>query len=431
MNANLKFRYQAVDQTGSVVQGYELAASAEQAAHQLEQRGLDVTSIVAVSESESLDAEPSQNASEPIKASEPGKTSEPGKASEPGAAADVTLNPAAALHVGRDVGQVAAVGLPLESGLAALAAESPSSRIRRGLEQLVERLRAGDTIDDAMNRLGVEQGLVSMLRAGRLTYNTMELLELYQTQMGISRRLRLKIIISMFYPCSLFLMVSLVLFVLMYFIVPDFSRIYTEWGLELSFMSGLVLGASKFVVDYWHWGASLALAGSVSLVLLIRYSRVDYRTRSMFWRIPWIGTLMRWLAISRFSRLLSILVGRSIPLPQALRLAGDAAGDICMKHFAGRLADRAEQGQGFAGIDPRLRGFPASLLDLMKEGSGNTQFSESLAGTAEMFEMQAYSQANLLYRIAEPMLYILLAGLVGTVVIGLMQPLFELLNGLA
>jgi type II secretory pathway component PulF len=416
MNPMNRFRYQAIDRTGRVVEGCEVAASREQAVDQLEQQGLKVTSIVADSSAQPLDPE-----SSPVERS--ADTSDP-----PSAA---SLKPSEVVQVGKDVGQLGAVGLPLEGGLAALAAELPQGRHRRGLEQLVQRLRAGDTLDDALHRLGAVPSLVSILRAGRQTDNTVELLELYMTQIGAAARMRSTIILGMLYPISVLLIIAMIMFVLLFVVVPDFAQIYDDFGVELSMMTGLVLSLSRLVVDHWRMGCVLALGGMALLAVLMRLSRTQYPIRVMVWKIPWFGTLLRWLAISRFTSLLSILVSRSVPLPHALRCAGDASNDVCLERFASRLAERAEQGLGFAEAGAGLRGFPASLLDLMKDEGDTERFSQSLAGTSSMFEARASFVVTMSYRLLEPVLYVLLGGLVGLVVIGLFLPLVALLDALS
>jgi len=417
MNEMNTFRYEAVDQTGRVVEGVIQAESPEQAATQLKQDGLQATSIV-------LD---------------PGSAVESGTDTRP-AAHDAAQNAAEDkaelkrgewVQLGQDMTQLAAAGLPLVGGLEALAAELPRGRHRRGLEQINRRLRAGESLDAALDQMGSAADLVAILRAGRHADNTLELIEMYVAQVGVRSRVRSRVVLGMIYPVSMILIVVTVVLALLIFVVPGFEPIYQDFGVELPVLTWVVMEVSRLVVDHWKMGLALATTAALLVVWLEHRSRTSYRLRMMVWHIPWLGSLVRWSAISRFSRLLSILIKRSIPLPSALRFAGDATHDVCLIQHVGRLAARVEQGEGFTGGVAGLRDFPASLLELLNTGADKVSFSESLEGIADIFEARVYSLATLSSHILEPVLYVLLGGMVGLVTIALFVPLVRLLSALS
>jgi len=418
MNALNTFRYTAVDATGRVVEGVIQAASPEQAATQLEQDGLQATSIVpdptAAAVESGTETRPAVDDAAPNEAQDP-----------------AVLKPKEWVQLGQDVAQLGAAGLPLVGGLEALAAELPQGRYRLGLEQINRRLRAGESLDAALDHQGSDADLVAILRAGRQADNTLDLIEMYVAQMGIRSRIRSRAILGMVYPVTMMLIVAAVVLALLVFVVPDFEEIYLDFGVELPLLTKFVLAVSQLVINYWKLGLAI-LAMAVFLLVWLEYlSRTSYRLRMLVWKIPWMGSLVRWSALSRFSRLLAIFVKRSIPLPSALRFAGDATNDVCLVRDAGRLAERVKQGQGFTDGVAGLREFPASFVELLNHAGDEVTFSESLESIADIFEARVYSLATLSSQILEPALYVMLGGLVGLITISLFAPLFRLLDALS
>ena len=262
-------------------------------------------------------------------------------AEEPGA----RLSAGEAREIGGHIAEVVAAGLPLEGGLAAVAEEFPGGRVRRALARIVGELEAGNDLESALATSGAPDYLPVLVRAGRRSGRTSEVLQGFIAGSQSVSELRQSLWMAFAYPLVLILLtVPLVVF-LNFWLVPAFGSIFADFDVKLPWMTDVVVAISQFMIDYWFAALVIVLAVVVLLPLLFRLVLGPLVTRRILTRIPVGGSLLRWLGMARFCPVLSLLMESCVPLDEALLLAGDASGDAEIREECRELATHLKSGQ--------------------------------------------------------------------------------------
>jgi type IV pilus assembly protein PilC len=354
-----------------------------------------------------------------------------------GSAREGTSPPAGRMHDG-DIGQISShiaglveAQLPLESGLAAIADECPSLRMRRTLRAIVGDMSAGSNLEAALAARGAPSELTVRVRAGARSGNTGQILEHYVINVQGITDLRMSIGAAMLYPLVLVVLFGLLGALLALWIVPQFAGIFSGFDLDLPMMSKMLIVVSEFFVAYGAHVALGTLVFAAVVVLLLRYAAGKVIFRRLVCQIPLFGPILRWTALSRFSQLLSLLVENGVPLDEALVLAGDASGDSEIQEDCRRMRAGVTSGETLESAARKLDRFPASFVQALAWERRPAGLPEVLQSLGDMYAGRVRATVAVMVAILPPFLMIGLGLGVGFVVIALFMPLIEFLNKLS
>ena len=147
--------------------------------------------------------------------------------------------------------------------------------------------------------------------------------------------------------------------------------------------------------------------------------------------IPIVGSLFRYLSLSRFCHLLAVLVEFEIRLPDALRMAGDSTRDANIRQGGRLAAENVEQGSSLAEAGSATPHFPPDVVHLFRWESRKDAFRDALHGAAEMFAARAQTQSGLIPVLVEPIMLLVVGVTIGSIIIALFMPLIKLVNDLS
>jgi type II secretory pathway component PulF len=329
---------------------------------------------------------------------------------------------------------MARAGLPLDQGLAALAQEMGKGRLQKVTARLADDLQAGHTLPEALERQSAHiptfyGGLVNAgVRTGQIS-SVLATLTIYARSLTQMRSI---IVDAAFYP-ALVLAFAFILFgVLCFVILPQFDRIFqdfhmqlpaiTQWTLDMSRHPLLVLGPIPgiilaFVLVRWH---------------LRRTERGRCVWAHLVYSIPIAGTLIRSARLGAFTQLLAILVDHEVPLPEAIRLAGEASSDPLMAAGIQRIQQDLSEG---VPLGKALRGHglvPEWVAWMTGLGERRGTLAKTLHQIGEMYRRQVEMRAALLRSVLPPFLIVCTAGtFAGFFVFAISFPMLRLLEGLS
>ena len=342
-----------------------------------------------------------------------------------------SFEPGDAGEISGHIAEIVAAGLPLETGLAAMAEEFPRGRLQRKLQGIVRDLQTGADLEAILAMRNAPGYLAAMMRAGKRTGRTVEILENFVGCARVASELRQTMWMALAYPLFLLLLlVPLGLFLFLW-IVPTFEAVFQGFQIKLPLLTEALLTVSRFVTDDGSKALGGLFAAIAVLCVVMRLAFGAAGTRWLLGFVPVIGVVLRWQAMARFAPLLSLMIESRVPLSDALVLAGDAAGDPQIRTDCRKLSASLCAGLSLEAAAEDLGRFPASIVRALNWKGHRDGFPEILQALGDMYAARARAIMSLLLAILPP-LVILLVGLVtGFIVIALFMPLIELLSKLA
>jgi type II secretory pathway component PulF len=323
-------------------------------------------------------------------------------------------------------------GLPLVSGLTALAEELPRGRLRRSMKALAGSLEAGVSLGDAIEgqRGKIPPHLRGLVIAGVRTGRMGDVLGQFSSYLGIGAELKRRLWVSLAYP-MLSMAIAVTLFTIVStYLIPQFELMFRDFGVPLPRLTVALLEIAYAVRSLW----SVIALSAGALVLFWLMAPVFMRPghlRSLAARVPILGGVWRWTSISEFCHLLGLLLEHRMPLPEALRLTGEGVQDADVESSCQWLARGVESGQTLAQAMAERRLFPAGLPRLVRWAEEQGSLAEVLHMAAEMFEARASAHATFTGTLLGLLSVLLIFWGLFTVIAGLMLPLVALMSRLA
>jgi type II secretory pathway component PulF len=325
-------------------------------------------------------------------------------------------------------------GLPLESGLRALAEEAPSWRLRRLLKRMSDELSSGRSAEEVLGKAsrGLPAYLSGLIRAGLEAGQLGSFLEEYLVTWRERRVARMGLWLALVYPLALSIVVTLACGLLVTWIIPQFRAIFEMFGIALPSVTLAVLALGQVLSAGWVLPVvfGLLLLPLVLFPLLRLLPGHAWRTRVMQ-RIPVIGTAVQMGAMSEFCSLLGLLISGRLPLAEALRLTAGTIDDANLGEGSRHLARHVECGGSLVDGVRGLPHFPRELESVFRWEARGTAFGELLRQAGVTFRYRSQMQAGLAAPILQPLLFLLLGLALGITVVALFAPLLMLMGALS
>ena len=329
----------------------------------------------------------------------------------------------------RELANLLAGGVPLSRSLSLLRREASHAAARHLWSQIHDDVVGGTSLAAALAKFprSFSTVYVAMVRAGEAG----GFLDVVLAQLAEFRTreqdLKGKVKAAMIYPMILGILAVGVLIFLLTFFIPRFSSIFQQFGANLPALTLFIISASNLVK---HYGL-FVLGGVVMAVIVGKRLSATPEGRRMFevavLSVPVLGRVIAHFALVRFSRMLGTLVGAGVPLIASLRVAREAIGNQTLADTVLHAIEQVQQGAALSKSlvgNPRL--FPASVVEMVAVAEETGRLDKELLRLAASYEADLDRQLRLLVAVAEPAMLFLMAGIIGTVVVGMLLPVFNL-----
>jgi type IV pilus assembly protein PilC len=325
-------------------------------------------------------------------------------------------------------------GLPLLRGLNVLAKQERDSLLKGTINKVADSVQGGSTFSEglAQHPRLFNDLYVNMVRAGELG----GVLELVLTRLAEfqekAQKVKNKVVTAMVYPIIVLLLAMGIMTFLLIFIVPKFETIFHDMlgDKPLPTITLFVIGISDFMQK--HWAVLLGV-----IVVVFTACKVAARTRAgrsvidrAKLRAPLFGDLIRKTSISRFSRTLGTLVTSGVPILQALNITRETAGNMVIARAISQVHDSVKEGESIVQPLEASGAFPPMVISMIDVGEETGQLPEMLLKIAEVYDDEVDNSVAALTSLLEPIMIVLLALIVGTIVIALFMPLISIISGL-
>lgn len=331
----------------------------------------------------------------------------------------------------RQLSTLVGAGIPLVESLGALAQQVETARLKGVLGLVRDRVNEGASLADALAAAGPFSDLyVSMVRAGEAGGALEQVLDRLADYLESQVRLRNKVTSILIYPSVMFVFAMLVVVALVTVVLPQITELLTSLNQKLPWYTTLIIDGSSFTRQWW-WAIVMLLAAIVFGVRsLLRTDAGRERWDRTKLKLPVLGKVVRMLAISRLTRTLSTLLAGGIPIVRSLDIAKHVANNVMI----GRAIEAASESiTGGASLAKPLRAsgeFPPLVTHMIEVGEQSGELEAMLAKVAENYDEQVETTMTRLTALLEPLLILLMVGMVVVIIFATLVPLLQVTSSL-
>jgi type IV pilus assembly protein PilC len=247
-----------------------------------------------------------------------------------------------------------------------------------------------------------------------------------------AQKLKNKVVSAMYYPIIVLVIAIVIMAFLLVYIVPKFEQIFQDMlsGKPLPGLTQFVINTSKFVQEQWYLIIAAGVVVVVGYNLLVRVPKGLAFVDAVKLRVPLFGDLIKKGAISRFSRTLGTLVTSGVPILQALNITRETAGNVVLAGAIQNVHDSVKEGESIVQPLEKSGVFPPMVVSMIDVGEETGQLPEMLLKVADVYDDEVDNTVAGLTSLLEPIMIVMLAVIVGTIVIALFLPLISIIQGL-
>jgi|HubBroStandDraft_6_1064221.scaffolds.fasta_scaffold147192_2 type IV pilus assembly protein PilC len=324
-------------------------------------------------------------------------------------------------------------GLPLVQCLEILAANQESQSFQKTLTGVRTTVEGGATLADAMRQYPAvfDDLTTNMIEAGETGGILDVILQRLATYVEKAVRLKAAVKSALIYPVGVVSIATLIVGALLKWVVPIFSNLFVGLGVSLPLPTRIVMGLSAFVQSFW-W---VFIGGVVGMVFGLKQIRKHPRGRYYFDKVllkmPVIGSLLRKIAVGRFTRTLGTLITSGVPILEGLAITARTSGNAVLEEALMKVRKAIEEGRTI--VDPlRECGvFPNMVTQMIGVGEATGAMDNMLQKIADFYEEEVDSATKNMLAMLEPAIIGVLGVTIGGIVISLYMPLFAMIAKLA
>jgi type IV pilus assembly protein PilC len=393
--------FKAIDLTGGKARGEVEADSKQAVADQLKQRGLIVLDIADKHSSKNIELGPKR----------------------------VSANELAIFA--RQLSTMITSGMSILRAMYVLEEQTESKFLKETIVAVRKDVEAGLSLSDAMSRHPkvFNPLFVAMTQAGEMGGVLESSLVRVADQLQKDAALRKQVKSAMIYPTLVIVFAVLVMMALVAFLIPVFEGVFKEFGGHLPALTQVSVAMSNFVLNDWWAVIGIPI---VLVVAFVKWKKTTWGRKQ--WdhfrlHVPMkIGTIVQQVAVARWSRTLASLTHAGVPLLQALEITGRTGGNAAVQESMDGVIASVKRGGTIAAPLAQAPIFPSMVTHMVGVGEETGALDEMLDRVAEFYEEQVEASVKSLMSILEPIMIIVIGGMVGFIVISMYLPLFEVYN---
>ena len=355
-------------------------------------------------------------------------------------------------------------GLPILRSLRILGQMQKPGRLKYSVEDVCDEIEGGATLSEAMSKSpkAFDRLYVNMIRAGEASGALETILRRLSEFMERAESLKRKVKGAMVYPCVVVSVAIGILTFIMLKIVPQFKKIFDDFGSTLPDMTQVLINISTWVANYWYLIPAIPFGINliIKAIKLIPYGRFGWDLFML--KMPVFGQLVEKNILSRSARTLGTLLASGVPILEALNITKETSGNMMFERLFGKVSDSIRDGEAIAkplkiyaippfniaallfwtffcpgiGVLLYLTRYKKSVVDdlvvnMVDVGEESGELDTMLYKVADTYDEEVAVLTESLTSLMEPLLIIFLGGAVGFIVIALFMPLIKLIEDLS
>jgi type IV pilus assembly protein PilC len=327
----------------------------------------------------------------------------------------------------RQLSTMFSAGLTLEKAIGNLAREERNGKFKRTLNGIHSEIKKGLQLSDAMAHYPYHFNnlFVALVKAGEVSGSLHTVLQDLADYLESVEDTRQNVKGAMYYPIFMVFFLLLVVFILLWKIIPQFTDIYTQLGATLPVPTQIMVTLSElisqnfftsvliiFFIFFWFWVLTLTDRGEMIF-------------DQMLLRMPVFGGLVHDSVMNKYAKTLGILFGSGVTVTEALKLVQGVVGNAVVSVAVGELQEMLKEGFSLSNAMIRTEVFPPTLIQLTQTGEETGELDILLKKAAEFYQKQVDSVITRLTSLIEPLMIIAIGVVIATIVVVIYLPVFQ------
>jgi type IV pilus assembly protein PilC len=329
----------------------------------------------------------------------------------------------------RQLSAMISAGVPLLRAIASLESHAENPAFKKILNTVSVDVQGGAPLADSLEKHPAvfSDVYVNMVRAGEAAGILDDILKRLALQQEKSATIRKKIKSAMSYPMVLIFITVLAFFGLMLFVIPQIGKIITDLGgkdAKLPLLTQIMLGISGFIISFWYIVFPALIIGTFFLLKYLKTPIGKAQFHHLTLRLPAISGIIKKVAVARFARTYSSLIGAGVPVIEALNVTAKAIGNVEYEAVLTKAAERIKNGEQLSKIvDEYPRLFPSILSQMLAVGEETGQTDSVLLKVADFYEEEVDVAIDGISSIIEPVMILVMGSMVGLIAASVMGPI--------
>ncbi len=329
----------------------------------------------------------------------------------------------------RQLATMIEAGIPVSQCISGIARGHENPSVQKLFNSIRQDVEGGSTMAQAMGKHPkyFDKLYCNLVDAGEQSGTLDRLLDRIAVYLEKIEAIKSKIKSAMFYPIAVLIVAVVVVTILLIFVIPQFESLFTGFGGELPALTAFVVKCSRFMQEWW-W-LIFGIVGAVIFAVVSAFKRSEkfrYGFHKVLLKSPVFGPVLLKSTIARFSRTLATMFGAGVPLVDALESVAGACGNLVYEKAILEIKNEVSTGRGLEQCMQDSGLFPNMVLQMISSGEESGELETMLDKVADFYEREVDDAVEALSSLLEPILIVILGGLVGTVVVSMYLPIFKL-----
>lgn len=331
----------------------------------------------------------------------------------------------------RQLATLIKANIPLVEALQAVSEQVENETLKQVVSDLRNNVNEGAQLHKSLRKYPqiFNNIYVSMVEAGEAS-GTLDIILLRLAEFTEAQNeLNTKVRSAMLYPVIMFFFTMGMLMMLFVFVIPKVTQVFETAGKQLPWYTELVINISGVMVNYWH----IVIVGGIALFFMFR-SWKNSPSGSDQWdaivlKLPVAGKMSRMIAVSRFTRTLSTLLAGGVPMLQAMDIVKNVVSNAVLAKALSEARENISEGESIAGPLKKSGEFPPLVITMINIGEKTGELESMLTQVSDAYDFQTKTQIQGLASVLEPLMIILMGGIIGMIVFAIMMPIIEMSQG--
>ena len=329
----------------------------------------------------------------------------------------------------RQLSAMVSAGVPILRSLNSMAKHAESAGFRETINAVIKDIEGGMSFADALGKHPetFNDIYVNMVAAGETGGILDDILKRLALQQEKNSSMKKKIKGAMTYPIVLLAITIIAFFILMTFIIPVIGKTIKDMGgpdAKLPLLTEIMLGISDFMVSFWYLIVPAFIGGIWALIRYIKTPKGRIKFHRVIIKVPAVGAIVRKVAIARFTRTFSALIGAGVAVLEALDVTSRAVGNVVYEESLKEATKRVQNGEVLSRIiAERDDLYPPIVAQMLSVGEETGQTDKVLIKVADFYEEEVDTAINGVSSIIEPVMIVAMGGVIALVAVSVMGPI--------